>query len=347
VALPLLPFALRMDGFGPPLTLDQARHLPIMQAGGSVAYFEGAWWHDLLCGKRAGLLVVGPACEAARALGDWAVGVVALAGAAFTFGLPFLLWQTAPERRRSLAWPLRLLAASVVLFAAAHALSFALHLPGRYSQVPGFLVLGIGLGLGADRLLSRVREAPRRPARLMSVAAGLALVALPFLQPALPMMNYKQGHAGALYRYLRGDSAWPGTVATLSEEGGFLPAFAGRSVVAARQFLVPYSTGYFAAMDARARDLLTAHAATEPAALADFVARYAVAYALVEDGTWTPARLAASSWAADYPLETAALGDRLAAGELPLLARRQVACAVLRDPPFTLVDAACAAGLRP
>jgi hypothetical protein len=288
-------------------------------------------------------LIVGPACEAAQALGGWAVGLVVLVGAAATFGLPLVLWHTATGARRGIVWVLRLLAASVVLFAAAHAVLFALHLPSRYSQIAGFLALGISLGLGADRALHRAHTAAQRRARLLGAAAALALVALPFVQPALPMMNYVHGHAAALYAFLQSGRARPGAVATLAEEGGVMPAFARRSVVSARQFLVPYSMGYFAQVDRRSRDLLTAHAAPAAATLAAFVDRYGVAYVLVEDGTWTDAWLAASSWAADYPAETAALRAAVVAGEPPLLARREKACTVLRDPPFTLVDAACAA----
>jgi hypothetical protein len=102
--LALAPFALRMDGFGPAITAEEARRLPLMQAGGSVPYFADSWWQTILCGKRAGLLVMGPACQAVQSLGSWAVALVALVGAAFTFGLPILLWRRPKAPGSGVVW---------------------------------------------------------------------------------------------------------------------------------------------------------------------------------------------------------------------------------------------------
>jgi hypothetical protein len=124
-----------------------------------------------------------------------------------------------------------------------------------------------------------------------------------------------------------------------------IPAFAHRSVVSGRQYLVPYSTGYFSLVRTRSRDLLAAHGATQPGRFADFVERYGVAYVLIEAGTWTPEWLADSSWANDFPGETAALERTLTKGPQPLLKRREKTCTALRDGAYTLVDAACVTDL--
>ena len=150
-----------------------------------------------------------------------------------------------------------LLAASLLLFAAAHVLLFLLYLPARSRPVQP----AGGLGAGGRALLGAARGAAGRLARRtrdgglgapLETWAGLtgaelfALggMVLLILHAPPPGDFYVAGRYPVIYAYLR--QTPPDTlVAALPADSNILPLFGQRPVLTSYEHALPYQPGYY------------------------------------------------------------------------------------------------------
>ncbi|MBX6320906.1 MAG: hypothetical protein IRY94_03685 [Rhodospirillaceae bacterium] len=353
VLLALLPFMIQAGAFGPTIALAEARATPAFQPGGRSEFFLADPVDFYLCGIRSGLLPVQWGCHSAYAAGLPVAPAIAVGELLFALGLPVWVGLRAGRARGSAgrprleAWVLAAAVASgTALFVAAHLLLFRLHLPARYGQhtlrAVSMVVLGVALAPAFVRAARWAFRSRRRQAALGAAALGLvaALFALTAALSVIPRTEYVHGRYPALYAEI---AAQPkdAVIASLSEEADSLPAFTGRTVLATREYAIPYSTGYIRRLRERTEGLIRAAYDPDIAALLGYLDRYAVNLLLFDADAFTPAHVAGAWWRHDYPAAAAAADATMAGGRGPALARLIDACGRRPDPRFIVLDAAC------
>jgi hypothetical protein len=222
------------------------------------------------------------------------------------------------------------LAASLLLFAAAHALLFRLYLPARHVQftLPIVWALAGGLfwALLADRFSPPLPFGEGRgERRRLLILAGVALL-LVHAPPAGDF--YVTGQHPAIYAYLR--TSPPDTrVAALPADSSILPLFGQRAVVASFEHALPYHRGYYEPLRARTQALLDAYYASRVATLARFVDDERVGVVIANVAM----------------LERSRRGER----DRPALEGLLMRCGVLQERELVVIEAAClrAAALNP
>lgn len=354
----LLPFVFATSGYGPTISLAEARASPQLQPGGRNEFFVPDTLQFYLCGERTGLLPVEWGCGQAYRVGMQGAPYIALALLAVVAVV--LLWLLVRRRNADASRVAgKAIAAGLVLFALAHLVLFMLHLPSRYGQHSLRGLVLIGLGAAAAAGLARMWRGSAQGAgfgiRGYAVAGITAVIvvgffALPFVLPYIPNANYVRGQHPELYRYVRTTPA-DAIVATLSPEADNIPGFAHRSVLTAREYLLPYSRGYYHQLAARTRALIDAYYGRDPAALRELLLSYRVTHLVIEDGAFTADHVRGSWWIEMFPQAAKRALASLAKGP-PALVSLSQACTTKALTGFRIVDAAClrgriASGARP
>lgn len=343
----LAPFALATSQYGPVVSRAIARTLPEFLQGGRSEFFSDNWLNIYLGGSHRGSL--------------WPIGLkpgIGIGLLILAFALPrnqrqFHAAGPSPDLR--LIW--EVVAVSLVLYALAHLLLFKLHLPSRYTSHTLRIVLALLAGQSAALFVQALRHEaatrgwPEAARRLVSVQ-GVALVALlvyPLAKAGMGRLahdlRYRTGEAPGLYDVL--SRAPPDArVATLSREGNYVPALARRSVLAAREYAIPYHLGYFREFERRVRATIEAQYTDDPAVLAAFVADFGVTHFLVDGGAFEAGYLEPSNrnrWFTQYADETGAARRLLESGRTPLVASLAAECRVWGDTRVALISAQCLA----
>lgn len=344
-------FEATASGYGPVITLDQARQSPDFYGGGRVDMFKPNGQVPILCAGRTGFLPREWGCMAA-------LPVMPLAQIALVIALPLALAWRAQYARRSRLNPqvqvlVHVLLVAITLYVLAYLLMFELHLPGRYSKMPLRGTTPIALAFGIAVLGRRLAAhrwpglwSPRTGRVLAILLAGVSVIG-PFgvtLVPGLaPRTLYEHSPYPALYARLR---ALPkdSLVAGFSRPIDFVPMFAQRPVLVAPEYAIPYSLGYAQRIHARAEAQIRGLYSPDPQALAAFLRQYGVTHVLVDDSDADTVRLNAGWWAHTFPdAATAARAALAAAGRPPALILRAEACTTLRERNVRLLEASCLA----
>jgi hypothetical protein len=344
-ALTLLPFLLDASRFGPVITVGEARALPEFGVHGRTDFFGTNLWRFWVEGQRSGLL---PKLFSSGGPFRY-VSIPLLAG----FLLPWLLarpdrYPLAGRVRPEVAVLGRLALAALALFFAAHALLFRLHLPSRYSGLGVHVALPVAAGLALaillDRMLSRLEPgaAPEDARRgrwklLLAAVLGALIVASPFLQRTEG--NYAVGHYPGVYAFF---AAQPVDVriASLSLEANNIPSFSRRSVLANRETMIPYHTGYYRQVRRRTLDLMRAEYAEDPGELVEFIERYEPDFLLVERDAFKAAWVT-GAWIDQFHPESDEIVHRLERGSVPALAGLLDRCSAFQEKNLVVLRAGC------
>jgi hypothetical protein len=346
-AVSLLPFVFATSAYGPTISLAAARASAQFQPGGRNEFFVPDALQFYLCGERTGLLPVEWGCGQAFRVYLPAAPYIALGLLAVV--ILVLLWLLLRDRNADASRvAAKAVIAGIVLFVLAHLLLFMLHLPARYSQhsLRGIVLIALGAAAAAGlaRLWRPGEQSGRAGMRGGIVAGATAVVvvgffALPFALPYIPNANYVRGQHPGLYRYLR--TTAPGAViATLSSEADNIPSFAHRSVLTGREYLLPYSRGYYRRLAARTRALIDAYYDHDPAGLRTLLEQWRITHLVVADDAFTVAHVRDSWWAAMFPQA----GKRALASlrtSPPAFTMLSETCTVKRLPGFRIVGAGC------
>ncbi|NER33765.1 MAG: hypothetical protein F6J93_06870 [Oscillatoria sp. SIO1A7] len=141
--LVLLPYALTASDFGPTIAAFQAKQLPEFLPGGRTEFFINDPWRFWFSSRGGLRLSLEPPLMAFGILLPLLLGL-SLGQKKALFYQRFPLVQKVSSKIKIL-W--QLLLSSLVLFFAAHALLFALHLPSRYTQHSLRIVIAIAAGI--------------------------------------------------------------------------------------------------------------------------------------------------------------------------------------------------------
>ena len=344
----ILPYALQTNEFGPTITLVEARNSAEFWPGGRSAFFHPDPWYFLLQGERSGFLPV----KTPTIL--W-VGVLL----PVVMQLPklFPLARQFTDRI-GILW--QILAVSLGLFLLSYACLFELHLPSRYTQHSLRIVLAMASGMVIAIVVGALVEMARTLPKLrwLGIGAAIVLMAVLVLYPlslkSFPKTVYKTGEAVALYEFLQ-QTPKDVLIASLDREVDNLPAFTQRSILAGREYAIPYHLKY--ANEIRDRTLAMIRAqydlSLDPAR--QLIEEYGIDFWLLHRGAFTPEyitgdrdnwlnRFLSTSATVPYnPWQEAATValETLQQGQVPALAGAIETCSVFADPTFVVLDANC------
>ena len=237
---------------------------------------------------------------------------------------------------------------SVLGYLAAHLFLFELHLPSRYSQHPLRATSWIGAALLAGPGLIKLGKTFANKSRLQSrsitvitITIATAFFILPLPLGPSPYANYVTGKHPQLYAYLR---AAPKniTIASLAIEADNIPSFSARSVQGAREYAIPYATGYITPLKQKTKALIRAQYASNPAPLTRYIEHYRPSYILVNRSMFAPLAIKSQWWASDYPSEANWAIDQLHSA-MPYMIKMFSTCQVFNSAPLILLDADCIA----
>jgi hypothetical protein len=328
--------------FGPTVSASQARAMPEFQQGGRAAYFVPDGYRFWLESSRSGF-ALGPKDTVLENVPALAIpfALAAVLGGWVVAGRLGLTAMPGIPRR---GWLLVVvLGASLLLFAAAHILLFALYLPARHVQFSLPLVWALGGGLCwallGDRLASRLgrpADARGRPARQPGIAlAGtgaftLLGVALLILHSPPPGDFYITGRHPAIYAYLR-QTPKDTLVAALPANSNILPMLGQRSILTSYEHALPYQPGYYEPLRARTEAFRAAYFAPTLVPLVAELDEQGIDLVIADDDT----------------LERRRRADR---AHPPALEGLLDDCGVVHERELVVMTAACiraAAGVRP
>lgn len=334
--LVMLPFALEASEFGPTITAAEARKLPEFLPGGRSAFFYNDPWRFWLSASRSGLL---PSIKPPLL----AVG----------FLLPVLLRYPSlfplAQRVNSIAILPQVVVASLLMFFAAHALLFKLHLPNRYSEHSLRIVLAIAAGITLIVICNALwhtckQRLPyfqgRQILALASVVLiGAALILYPSFEKNFPNTKYQVGNFPLLYQFFQ-EQPKDSLIASLSGEADNLPTFSQRSILVGREYAIPYHLGYYRQFRQRMLALIRAQYNPDLTAVQTLIQKYGVDFWLLDREAFTPEYIANNSWIKQYQPASAEALTSLQQG-IPALSAVMGRCSVFETQGLVVLNAAC------
>ncbi len=340
----LLPYAFKVTGLGPVVTVSEARGLPEFFSQGRSALFTDNSWAYWLYAKRTGIFP-----------SEWQYVLL------FSFGCLLPLLGRYPSKfplysRIKLdgaAVLFQTLVASLGMFFLAHVFLFRFHLPGRYTQhslrVLIALVDAIFIVVLWDSASGWITEKLRKfclikktPIAAVTGCLVTALVLLPSCAVrAYPYrLGYLKGEAPLLYNFLS-EQPKDVLVVSLSEQADFIPTFAKRSVLVSREYAIPYHTGYYRRLRQRIIESIEAHYSEDLALVQHFSLKYGVDFWILEEDSFKPEYIEHNPWLMQYqPAATNAI-EMMKHGKQPALSRLTPECTVFEDKDFIVLDAQC------
>lgn len=352
----LLPYLLQSNAFGPTLTAAEARQLPELSIPGSRARFfyddePITFWLN----RRSGLRLATALTPVTNALGLLLPLLMILSGR--LRGLQHTVLQRLDS---GIAILPNVFISSLVWFGIAHLTLFRLHLPSRYTQHSFRVVFSLAAAIAIVAIIDGLfRWALTKPplleaahfpklfslrgvvAVLVSGGLGIAVLAYPAFVSEFPMTAYQVGNFPELYGFLRSQ---PNTtlIASLSEEANNLPSFAQRSVLVAREYAIPYHTGYYTPFRQRIRDVAVAQYSPEIDTVQTVIEQYGITHWLLDRPAFTPSYTQNRLWIRQYPdIFDDALKPLQDSDRSPVLKRRLEPCTVFRQQSLILLDAQC------
>ncbi|ERN41211.1 hypothetical protein KR51_00021850 [Rubidibacter lacunae KORDI 51-2] len=338
--LAMLPFVLTTSKYGPTMTAAQARQFPEFFPGGRVRFFYDDDPAKFWLKGRSGIHIAGALTPVTNALG-FLVPIFSR--------LPNWFPLVRHINPRVILLP-QILAASLLMFFAAHVLLFRLHLPSRYTGHSLRVVLCLSAGVAIAILVDSVLRGSRHlspPWRSISTIISVGLIATPlvcypFWVDTFPIAAYKVGTAPHLYEFLQ-QQPKDIRVASLVAEANNLPSFAQRSIAVGSEYAIPYHLGYYQPFRKTAADLIRAQYSSDWQTISDFLDTYDISFWLLEDRSFSRDYLSNNSWILQHqPAADEALA-RLERGETPVLLTALEQCAVFQDQTRTktLLDGDC------
>ncbi|MDY7020390.1 MAG: hypothetical protein SWJ54_03380 [Cyanobacteriota bacterium] len=341
----LPPYKLTTTEFGQMITVAQAKlkpeFYPLDNLFGRAFLFHDNQLIYWLVAPQTGLLFLG------------IIPPLAL----FGLTLPFLLKQT---QRFPLAQHIdsevkilgEVILASLALYFLAHAVLFQLYFPTRYTYHSLKIVLILASGLALFLLIEAqlktliqlfANNFNRYKLMLSSLTLclGVVLVMIPFLPGVfLPNQLYRTGKEPLMYEFLRKQPKET-LVATLSEEGDFIPSLAQRSTLVAPEYDFPYHVGYYTQFRQRLIDLINAQYSSDLLKVQDFIRKYDIDFWLLDgESTFKADYISTRVMIRQMELVEPIL-EQIERGQVFVLSTLVEGCAVVRSTHRQLLDAEC------
>jgi hypothetical protein len=357
--LVMLPYALESSEFGPAITAAAARQLPEFLPGGRTQFFHENSWTFWLNGQRSGMLPRSLLKPEMLYLG-------LLLPILLRFPSQFPLARQVTSKVTLLP---QIALAALLMFFAAHTVLFKLHVPSRYTGQSLRIIMALAAGMALMLILDGIwqwtkpnKAKANSPSTLprdigihnpkstiqnsrqflalgVTVLIGAALVLYPSFVPDFPFTKYTVGKVPELYEFFQKQ---PNNIliASLAEEANNLPTFSQRSILAGREYAIPYQIGYYSKFRQRTIDLIRAQYSQDVAEVKNLLRTYGVDFWLLERTAFTPEYLAKDKWIRQYP-PAAEAQTRLEQQAIPALAKSIERCSVFETQSLVVLQAEC------
>ena len=342
----MLPYALHVSEFAPVITVEQAKQLPEFYPKGRSSFFKDNLYDFYFGGGRSGL---------------FPRSIFTPATTAFGFLLPILY----KFRRR---FPLlnkiqsdmvilpQLILVSVVMFCLAHAFLFKLLLPSRYTGYSFRIIIALAAGIVVSAILDVLWQ--QLQTKILGNAIQLKLLGQKFLAlicigviliPILiypiflhtfPVTKYKMGSLPSLYKFLQ-QQPKDTLVASVIADTDNIPTFAKRSILASREYAIPYHWGYYSRFRQRVVDLIEAQYTTDIDKVKQLIRRYGIDLWIIEDSSFLADYLDNNRWLKHHQPVTQQAIDSLRQGKIPALVAYKDSCSVFRYAQFNVISTKC------
>jgi hypothetical protein len=204
-------------------------------------------------------------------------------------------------------------------------------------------------------LVARSNTTSRQSFGTIFLAAILAigLISYPVLLLSkdfnFPDTGYQVGKFPELYAFFA-QQPKDTMIASLEREASNLPAFTNRSVLVAREFAIPYHTGYYNQIRQRLLDLINAQYSPNREQLLSFIQKYNVDFFVVnrdrllspylpsDRGAW---EVKNNLWISQYQPAAAMAEARFKQGIVPAMAKLAERCSVFETQGLRIIKAEC------
>jgi len=338
----LFPYTIRLDEFAPVITAAQAKGLPDFLSQGRTRFFINDAWSFWFNG-RSGIRIDTALAPPLSYLG-------LLLPIVLRFPSRFPLAKQVTEKTGVLV---KFLVASAILFLAAHALLFKLHLPSRYTQHSLRIAIALAAAIVITLILDAVfacRDAPWRVSRVkfrqfwawgLTSVIGITLLGYPHLVlNTFPWTAYIQGNVPSLYEFFQ-QQPKDIKIASLVEEANNLPTFSQRSILVSREYAIPYHWGYYRQFRQRMSDLIEAQYSPDLLIVQEFIKKYNIDFWLLPTTPLTVESIANDSWLMQYQPAANQAIVQLKADKPPVLASLRRDCTVWEKSGLMVLEADC------
>lgn len=325
----MLPYALKVSDFDPIITAVQAKSLPEFAFEGRASFFGDDLWTFLSGNSRSAMLP--------KALFTPAILVIGLL-------LPLLLrLPLGKQITANIAILSQMFLVSVILFFAAHAFLFKLHLPSRYTHYSLRLIIALSAAIALVLLLDaafRWRKLPKLFALVFAVTVGSLVVFFPLSWGHFPESDFTIGSYPSLYQFFE-EQPKDIAIASLSSEADNIPTFAKRSVLVAWEYAIPYQVGYYRQIRQRTTDLIHALYSPELKVLQNFINTYSIDFFLLDRDTYTPKYLTKNNWFRQWENLAEEAATSLSGDTPPIMLTNLDRCSVFQNDNLTVLEAKC------
>ncbi|MES1026564.1 hypothetical protein ABN584_27075 [Gloeocapsa sp. BRSZ] len=335
--LVLLPYALSSSEFAPTIAASTARTLPEFLPGGRSSFFINDAWEFWFNASRSGIRLT-------SALMPPLVYAGLLLPIMLRFPSQFPL---ATRIRPTIILLPQMILASLVMFFAAHALIFKLHLPSRYTQHSFRIILttaaAIALTLLLDTLLQRSRTSRGRILdylkRAFACVIAIALIFYPSTLNQFLWTGYIVGNNPSLYQFFQQQPP-DILIASLADEANNLPVFAQRSILVGSEYAIPYHWGYYRQFRQRTLDLIQAQYSQDLTDVQQFIQKYNIDFWLLEKNAFTPVYVTSDRWIRQFQPLATTISQQLQQ-QAPALSKFITQCTVFEVDNFIVIQAQC------
>lgn len=346
----ILPYLMAENSFAPAITVAEARTYPEFWVGGRNAFFDSDFWSFWLLGERSGFIP-----KRTPAILWVGLALPVLYFYSNFFGLAKLI-------TRKIAILIPIAVSCLVLFFAAHAFLFKLHLPSRYTLhseiVCLALVSGMTLAIILEGILRGLRQKtaknPLLRSRLGAWVTAIfvsAIVLYPITLEQFPRTSYQVGTQVDLYQFFK-EQPIDILIASLEPETDNFPSFSQRSVLVAQEYSIAYHMGYYKKFRKRLLDLIKAQYSSSLQPMNQLIKKYGVDFLILNKSAFSPNYILQNIWLNGLRTSIAANQDELAtaiqqsyeslqAGKIPAIAQTFGACSIYQTSSVLVLEADC------
>ncbi len=333
----ITPYALQSSEFGPSITTAIAKTMPDYFRGGRVSYYNSnivSFWLD---GRDSGIFAL---LNPPQLL----IGLL----------LPIILrYQSSSSNlkiTKQVKVLLQVVLASTAMFFIAHALSFKLHFPSRYTHHTFKMVLALAAGtvlaVMLDAAFNWARQTQANYTKrlfltyLTITIVGAALVLYPTTLKTFPKTPYVVGSVPTLYKFL--SSQPPNSlVASLAGEADNIPPFAKRPILVGKEYALPFHTKYYAQFSPRMTDLINAQYNQDISQVINFIDKYDIKYWLLERNAFQPKYINKNTYIQQYQPAAKIAYSKLLQGSDFVLPKLIKSCTAIETENLFLLKAEC------
>ena len=331
----LAVYKLQTADFNQVINLETAKQMPEFYSGGRSEFFLDNPFSFWLSGKRSGFFPY-----------EWQYVIL------FSIGLFLPLIIRYPVRfplvnkinkRAKIIW--QILLASFGLFCLSHLLLFTLHLPARYSQHTWRIIIALANGITLTILLDTITHKITRYQKILqplitAIAIGVLLYPTYNVQSRPYRLGYVRGDNPELYQFLQ-QQPKDILIASLSREADFIPSFAQRSVLVAKEYSIPYHLDYYQPIRQRTKDLIEAQYSLNQAEVNKFIQKYNIDLWLLDKDAFRVEYLSDNSWLEQFQPETNKAISNVKQTQESILSNKIDRCNVFQTATLVLLDAQC------